>query len=292
MLWLSWFRIEWLAVGRCLLGLNLAYLGWTGWRFARGRGAGGDPRAETIRLLAAVLGAALMARMFLNGRIYHYGFYQAAVASLVVTAVIVGELPRLLRPIGRGRILLAAGALALLAPGVVRVAAASQDILRCKTHAVGSGRDLFYAFPPQTLATGDIVRVTSEWLRRMPAGQTAVVLPEGEMINYLARMPSPVAPYAYFAAATSGGREARIVADLDRHPPGWVVIVSRDISDNGVKSYGESVGEGLLILSWVAEHYEPAMSVGGDPLDPRQCGGLVLRRKGPGEGRPESRLSP
>jgi hypothetical protein len=222
--------------------------------------------------------------MFLNGRIYHYGFYQAAVAALVVTAVIVGELPLLLRPAGRGRVLLAAGALLLLAPGVVRVAAASQDILRSKTHAVGAGRDLFYAFPPGTLATGDIVRVTSEWLRRMPAGQTAVVLPEGEMINYLARMPSPVAPYAYFAAATAGGREARIVADLDRHPPDWVVLVSRDISDNGVKSYGESVGEGLLILSWVADHYEAAMSVGGDPLDPRQCGGLVLRRKGAGGG--------
>jgi hypothetical protein len=279
-LWFSWTRVDWIDSGRGLLGLDLVVLARAAWPLVRGKGAGRDDRASTIRVLLAVLGAALMARMVLNGRIYHYGFYQAPIAAVVVVAAIAAELPRLLADEGRSRPFLRAGLALFLVPGLARITAASQDILRSKTHAVGSGRDLFYAFPPQQLATGDIVRVVSEWLRTRPAGQTAVVLPEGEMMNYLARVPSPVAPYAYFAAATSGGREQRIVADLERHPPDWVVLVSRDISDNGVKTYGESVGDGLMILNWVADRYDPVMSVGGDPLDPRQCGAVVFGRKG------------
>jgi hypothetical protein len=43
--------------------------------------------------MIAVLAAALMTRMVLNGRIYQFGFYQAALASVLVPAVMIGELP-------------------------------------------------------------------------------------------------------------------------------------------------------------------------------------------------------
>ena len=289
LLWLACTQIVWLNIGRCLLGLTLVYIACTANRFRRGtgfqpvdaheHGLEAHATSATSRLLIAVLAAALMARMFLNGRIYHYGFFEAALAGAMVPAILIGELPARLRvgPWGRG--LVVASSLLLVGTGVVKIATQSQAMLRAKTYAIEHGSDRFYTFPPQALGTGDIVRVMSDWLRPMPAGQTAVVLPEGEMINYLARMPSSVAPYAFFAAATSGGREARIVADLQRHPPDWIVIVSRDIRDNGIKHYGESTGEGRDILHWVAANYAPAMAVGGNPLDPNQCGGVVLKRE-------------
>jgi hypothetical protein len=278
---LACLKIAWINTGSCLLGLTLLYAVFCAAAVTRANGPGTDPGTRVGRLLVAVLAAALMGRMFLNGRLYHYGFYQAALSALVVPAFLIGELPFLLGVGPRGRAFVVAGSLLLLVPGVVQLATRSQSMLRTKTYSIESGSDRFYTFPPQTLATGDVVRVMSEWLRKAPPGQTAVVLPEGEMINYLARVPSPVAPYAFFAAATADGREGRIVEDLRRHPPDWLVLVSRDMSDSGVRSYGETDGEGLRILSWAADHYEPAMSVGGDPLDPHQCGGIVFRRKGP-----------
>lgn len=276
---LACFKITWIATGHCLLGLTLIYIVCCVASLLRSREAAANPDARIARLLAAVLAAAFMGRMLLNGRIYHYGFFEAALAGLIVPAVLIGELPARLRAGSYGRALVLTGGILLLAPGVVKLAAQSQDILRTKTYAIGTGADRFYTFPPQTLATGDVVRVISDWLRKMPGGQTAVVLPEGEMINYLARMPSSVAPYAFFGAATSGGREDRIVGDLRRSPPDWIVIVSRDLRDNGVQYYGESAGEGLEILNWVADNYEPAMSVGGSPLESDQCGGMVMKRR-------------
>ena len=299
-LWLACAKIHWINIGHCLLGLTLVYIGsrWGGAPLRRQFDSdNGKTPAEAnrrrrdapphlrssnesnyIRLLIAVLAAALMARMLLNGRIYHYGFFEAALAAMMVPAIMIGELPEPLRAGSWGRSLIITCSLLLIVPGVVKLAAASQAMLRAKTYSIETGADRFYTFPPQALGTGDIVRVMSDWLRKTPPDQTAIVLPEGEMINYLARRPSPIAPYAFFAAATSNGREARIVGDLRRHPPDWIVIVSRDIRDNGVKFYGESDGEGRAILAWVAANYAPAMSVGGNPLDPDQCGGIVLRK--------------
>ena len=99
------------------------------------------------------------------------------------------------------------------------------------------------------------------------------------MINYLARRPSPVAPFFFFSAATSGGREAAIVRDLEQRPPDWIVLVSRDLREYGVQRYGESPEQGGQILDWAGDRYEVAATFGGDPLDFRQRGLMILRRR-------------
>ena len=101
----------------------------------------------------------------------------------------------------------------------------------------------------------------------------------GSIINYLTRIPSSVTPYAFFGATTSDGREPLVVDELRRHPPDWIVIISRDLDDYGIQSYGERSGAGLDILRWVADHYRQAESFGGNPFDSRQCGALILQRK-------------
>jgi hypothetical protein len=278
-LWLSFFAIAWDHIGRCLLGLTLIYIVVCTVSLIRGP-AQENSQAPAARLLLAVLAAALMARMFLNGRIYQLGFYQAALASLLVTAVLVGEFPARLRMGPWGRRMAVAGALLLLSPGVVWLAAQSQQVLHQKTHPVAQGVDRFYAFTPKIGPNGAIVGLVSDWLREQPPGQTLLVLPEGEMINYLARMPSTVAPFFFYSAATSGGREEAIVNELQQRPPDWIVIVSRDLREYGIERYGEGPGKGEQILRWVADNYKAAQSVGGDPLDVRQRGGIVLRHTG------------
>jgi hypothetical protein len=269
--WLASYQIEWMNTGRCLLGLMLCYTFVSGSFLFRKPVAETIDQAQIIRLLMAVLATSLMARMVLNGRIFHFGYYQAALAGLLVPAVLIGELPMRFKPGSFGRSFIPIGSLALLVPGVWILASDSQDVYSFKTYAVGDGKDRFYAFRPSVEPSGEIVNRFSEWLGQTPRNQTLLELPEGLMINYLARLPGPPAP--------ADSSEEAFVSGLKKCPPDWVVIVSRDLRENGVQRYGETSGQGQQILSWVNANYVPALTMGGDPLDPRQRGGVILKRK-------------
>jgi hypothetical protein len=291
-LWLACFEITWSETGRCLFGLMLIYT------FFSGASLLGKSTPEPIqpeqmtRLLLAVLATALMARMVLNGRIYQLGFYQAALAGLLVPAVLIGELPMRLG-LGRcGRVLITAGSLALLVPGVVILAANSQRTFHFKTVAVGEGADRFYTFPSRNDPTGEMVGLLVKSLREVPPGQTLIVLPEGAMINYLARLPSPVSPFRFFFATTDDGREAGIVDELQRHPPDWIVIVSRELREYGIQRYGEGPGSGQLILRWVADRYDAKATLGGNPLDGQQYGAVIFKRNGKDHGLRDQAVAP
>jgi hypothetical protein len=219
-----------------------------------------------------------MARMMLNGRIYQLGFYQAALAGMLVPAILLGDLPERLTGLW-ARALVVMGGLLLLTPGMVMLAGMSHRFLRLETHPVGVGVDRFYTLPPEIEPIGEIVRLIGEELQQTPPDQTVLVLPEGEMINYLAKRASPVAPFFFFSAATSGGREESILEDLKKHPPDWVVIISRDLREYGVRRYGEAPGKGGLIMRWVDQNYRLSGHVGGDPLEAGHRGGVILKRR-------------
>ncbi len=270
--------VTWTEAGRCLPGLMLIY-------FASLIPTLRGPVSQRgiLRLLLAILAAALLARMILNARLYHFGYYQAALAAILVPAVLLGEVPARLRLGRMGTAALAVGTVALLLPGALSLAMRSGALLALKTVPVGAGADRFYATATaQEPTRGDLVDILSQTLAHVPPGQTAVVLPEGTMINYLARVPSPVAPVYFFGSATEGGHESRVVADLQRHPPDWIVILSRDLREFGIERYGERPGGGLLILEWVAANYESVGVWGSDPLDVEERGAVLLKRKGVG----------
>jgi hypothetical protein len=220
-----------------------------------------------------------MGRMLLYGRIFHYGFCQAALAGLLVPAVLLRELPKRLRLKEWGKRTILLGALALFVPGIVSLASQSQHLLKMKTLSIATGGDQFYSFPEQIEPAGEMVRKVTEWLGQFSGPQTLVVLPEGEMINYLVRMPNPVPPYIFFSSATIGDLGERVVRDLDLHPPDWVVIISRDLREYDIQRYGEAPGKGEEIMRWVNANYQPAVSFGGDPLDNQTHGAIILRRK-------------
>ena len=276
---LGCLEIPWFRVGRCLLGLTLIYLLVCAISLQRHSTSGVNARTLKLRFLIAVLAAALMARMLLNGRIYQYGFFQAALAGALIPAVITFEMPArfALRRFGRG--LMAVASLLLLACGAVTLCLRSREAFSDKTFAIGSGADLFYAFSPDTDPRGPVIRAIQDRLKPSPPGQWLLVLPEGEMINYLVRMPSPVAPPIFFASELSNGREEGLVAQLRAHPPDWVVMLSRDLRDYGVERYGELPGQGLYLVSWTLANYRQEFAMGGNPLDARQADGILLSRR-------------
>jgi len=276
--WLAIHGIKWGETGRCLPGLILIYLIACLASLFNGKNLEKDRRVLITRLLMAALALALLARMILNARIYHYGYYQAALAAILVPAILIGELPHRMGLGRKGATVIAIGTLALLVPGVMISCDWSQKVLGAKTFPVGTGGDQFYAYSPEIDPTGEIVNAVSLALQEAPPHQTLLVLPEGVMINYLARRPNPIAPVIYYSMATEG-REDRIVEDLERHPPDWVVIISRSIREFGIERYGEQPDEGQQILSWVKKNYKTVASEGGDPLDDSQHGVVMLTRK-------------
>jgi hypothetical protein len=275
--WIGTHDVEWIESGRCLPGLMLIYAGLCAAAVFRAKPDADGRRAQVTRLLLALLALTMLTRMFLHGRIYQYGYYQAALAAIMVPAFLLGEVPARIAAGPRGRAAIVIGTLALLMPGVVLLCSWSGNMLHSKTVPVGTGGDLFYA--PDYDRTGELVNVVSGALRKGPRDQTVLVLPEGVIINYLARLPSPVPQLCFFAMVTSGGTEAKIVESLQRHPPDCVVIISRNLFEYGITRYGAESGEGKELIAWVTKNYEVEAAQGGNPLDCYQMGVVVLVRK-------------
>jgi hypothetical protein len=273
----SWLFRDWINIGPYLLGFVAVYTSTILISFFFRRADQATLNRNLCRLLVAALASTLMARMFLNPRIYHYGYYQAALAGALFPAVLITELPQRLGAQIRGRTFALIGVVALLLPGVVKVARRSQHALALKTTPVASGRDRFYTFAPQVDAFGQIMNEVVEALQKTGDGQTLLVLPEGEFINYLVRLPNPLPYSTFYAVTTEGSREEGIVAELAKHPPYWIVIITRDLWGHGIDRYGEKPGSGQLILRWVDENYKHVAAIGGDPLDYKQRGAVLLR---------------
>jgi len=277
--WLGCYVINWIEIGRCLFGLTAIYLCISvGYILRAPDKVNPDFRVRVLRLLLAGLAIALMARMFLNPRIYHYGYYQAAIAALLPPAVMIGELPGWVRK-ETGRSLLAAVAtLALVIPGVANLAIRSERGWALKTEAIGTGRDRFYSFPTRMDAIGEIVDAVTGLLREKANGETLTVLPEGESINYFTRLRNPVAHACFYKGAMETQTESELVDDLQKQSPYWIVVISRDLIGWGIERYGEKSGSGQEILEWLRQNYKQVASIGGDPLDYRERGAIIFRK--------------
>ncbi len=267
-------RLEWSLAGRCLLPLSLAvlYLSWR--RLGRE-----EPKGPTLwRIMLGTLAAAMMARMALNGRIVQFGFYQAALAAMVLAAFLSSGAAEAFRGRHSIRVAVAVVASALLAPAGFWAAAQSRFYQRLETHRVAEGRDAFWFFTPEIEPSGELLNLVVAELRKLPPETRVLTLPEGSMVNYLARRKSPLRYFQYHSFTTEGGREADIVSALSTNPPEIVVILSRGLDDFGVKRYGESDGAGKRIIEWVDGNYEITHHFGGDPLDlANQRGAYILR---------------
>jgi len=274
--------VVWPSVGQALLGMSMLGPLINLWQYgSRGdlHGIGELRLGTAARILAGTLAVALMARMLLNGRIQHYGFFQAALAGTVVAAAMVSEWPARLTLTRYGQMAAAAGMMGLIAGGIAALIPVSAHLLDAKRLEVGSGPDLFYAFPPRLWPSGELIRAATQYLSRSEPGARILVLPEGVMINYLLRRPTPTASYRFFASDLAEGREERLVEELKKSPPQQIVLLSRDLQEYGISRYGVKKGEGRAILQWIARDYELAAHAGGDPLDPRQAGVAIYRQR-------------
>jgi len=231
-----------------------------------------------MRWLLLMAAAALLARMALNPRIYHYGYCQAALAGIVVAATAFRTLPDVFGLAGPARWAYLAALGASVALGMARVERESAHFLGLKTQALGEGADRFYGYDPRADPTTYYLEAARGALAAKPEGKGLLVLPEGVTLNYLLRRPSPSHVYN-FNPYWLNWRES-VVADLTRRPPDHVVLIGRDMREYGVQRFGESPEHGSTVMEWVKRNCAPEWRLGGDPLDVREGGVVILKRIG------------
>ena len=188
--------------------LSLAFI-----RFLRRTGG-----AESVAMAAfAAFALAMMGKMLLNARLYHYGFVLGMPATALIVVGCWDWIPARVRCAGGDGRVMRVGVIVTLAlfAGVHLTQTAYWRQRKAVT--VGTSRDRFYAD-----GRGAIVNDALRWLNeRHPPGAarpTMAVLPEGVMINYLARLTNPT-PYVNFMPPEFAlFNSSRIANDFRRAP--------------------------------------------------------------------------
>jgi hypothetical protein len=262
----------WFWVGRCLPLLTLLIVVLTGakclWQYHENR----EMTAATgMQWMLALFAAAMLARMALFARVYHFGFFQAAPAAMVLAAVMTAEIPRWTGKRQAGIVAAACCALLVLTLGCVSIAAKSNGIRKEQTQQVGTGPDRFYAFNREV----DTTPILVDWvLRHMgKRGDSLLVLPDGLSINFIAGCPSPMPDVG------DGRPDIEKVEQLRRSPPDCVAIISLDLTEHGISDYGAPGKRGHILLQWVKQNYVPLASWGDPYSATNSKGASILRQK-------------
>jgi hypothetical protein len=140
------------------------------------------------------------------------------------------------------------------------IAMTSYSIRVDQTEPVGEGRDRFYSTSRTIDATGALVNFAATNLQSVPEKSIVLVLPEGKMVNYLARRRSVEPGWLH------GDTEQQLIDQVKAHPPDYIVIMTRNLKEFGIDRFGAPGNFGFETVKWSAANYSVWRMLGGDPL--------------------------
>ena len=146
-----------------------------------------------------------------------------------------------------------------------------------KDFELGEGADAIV-----TDARGPFVAAVLEQVEeRLGPEDELLVLPEGIMINYLARTRTPTPYVNFMPPELILFGESEILATLEANPPAAVVLAHKDTSEYGVPFFGRDYGQDLG--AWVLERFRHRWTDpnGGPPLTPGTEFGISFLERRP-----------
>ena len=236
-----------------------------------------DPEAARRYALQTSLAAfalALLAKMVLNARVYAYGFALALPATLVLIAALVTWAPALLTRAGLEGGALRAVATGLVVAGLAGHLAIMQRFLPRQTEVFGEGADALYGDD----RVAPLAELLAEIRLRVGPTQTLAALPEGVMLNYLARRDSSVPYVVYDPLNLLLWGEQKIERDLEAKPPDFLALIHRDYRGLGARFFGRDYAQPLM--SWIQASYHPVWQTAAPALGDRGSGIMLLERNG------------
>lgn len=240
---------------------------------------------DAARLTFAIYAGILLAKIALFARVQHYGFTLALPATMLSVVLLVGTIPRWIESRGRAGKTFRAIALAALAAYVVGVLYGHHLFTHDKTIHVASGADDFRAD-----ARGGQVNAALQLLgQRVQKSDTLAVLPQGLMVNYLARLPHPNRYLNFMPPEVISAGEEAIIRAYEARPPDWIIVARVNVRGDAFYLLDGDYAYGRELLRWVKDRYEVVAVVPGPANDP-SAEWLVMRpaplpEKGRGNGR-------
>jgi 4-amino-4-deoxy-L-arabinose transferase-like glycosyltransferase len=238
----------------------------------------GAHSAFVLRAGLLVLATVLLAKIALAARLYSYGFALAMPATLVLVVALVGWVPAAVDRLGGyGAAFRAAAAGALVAAGAGYLAVMQAQLME-KTYTVVAGTDAIRTDPVRGPVVAEALTLVEH---RVDPGGALAVLPEGVMVNFLTRRIAPTPYVNFMPIELLAFGEERILQALQAAPPDVVLLVDKDVSEYGLRSFGSDYGAALV--DWVHVRYERVTTVG----EPEATGfGIEMMRHHDSAGRP------
>ncbi len=242
----------------------------------RSRTRGLDTRADVLRVMLLLFGLGLLAKIFFNVRLHHYGFALAMPGTLLLIVALVSWIPRVIDHYGGAGVIFRAASLAL-------VLVASGDLLTIiqlqyanRTFQIGSGADEFRAGRKALYASMALLEIES----RVGPDETLAVIPEGVMLNYLSRRRTSTPHINFMPPELILYGEERILRDFQASPPDYVAIVHKDTTEYGFPFFGQDYASDFY--AWIRNHYTPIRRIGRPPLQEGTVFGIELLRRSQG----------
>jgi hypothetical protein len=227
-------------------------------------------RRATVKAALAVLATVLLAKMLLNVRIFHYGFVLAMPAAVLVVAGAVAWLPAYVDRMGGYGGAVRAVAIGAFVAGVATHLTFQNGLIAGKRLPIGRGADAFLIDDRGTLAARLLQQIESH----VKPGETLIVMPQGVMLNFLARRTNPTPYYLFDRTSRSLWGEAEITQRVQAARPDWVALIERTSLDVfSTETYVE-------LEPWVRQHYTEVWR-SGKPFRGRRGPAVMLLRRTP-----------
>ncbi len=269
---------NWLNCGACLPLVCLTLLAWLVWRGSKG---GWEPPL-VFATLWAVWSLALLAKLGLYCRIWHYGFVLAMPAFVSGIYFFLWALPQQLERWGFRSVLFRGLLWLMLLAGLTRLTQSSLKLYSDKTLLVGSGADTILAFSPHYRPLDACVAAALSWVEtNVPPRATLAVLPQGVMLNYLSRHPNPCGYVAWNPPEMAAFGQEKMIDAFVKASPEYVIELFIDYSEYDEKNFGQEKRFGLDVQQWIDAHYQIVQSFGNDWLKDGQFGIKILKKNGP-----------
>ncbi len=205
--------------------------------------------ASIMRLAFACFALLMLSKIFFKIIIYHYGFALTAPAFSLLVMAMITWLPAVVERFNGTSWVLRAGAMAMLGAFCVKHLMVYDRVIRSMpSYSLGSGPDSFAVHSK----AAPIQRMINS-LEQRPPGETVATLPEGAMINYLARRVNPTGETTLLPGEVFMYGEDRILHQFKAHPPDWIIAVQCNTMVFGYRGFGIDYATNLY--DWIQHNY-------------------------------------
>ena len=268
------FDIAWLQAARALPVFTMAGFAWALWRVVRGN-PNEKPATAVLQATLFAFATLMLAKIFFNARIYQYGFAHALPAALLLVTALVSWIPEEIEKRGGSGVVFRGAALGVVGLAVIAHLQIVAPHIAQKTSRLGGVDDAIRVHPGVARVLGAALE---EVQARTRPGDPLAVMPEGVMLNFMARRPLPTPHFSFNPFEVLVYGEDAMVEAFASSPPAAVLLVHHDTSEHGARFLGRNYG--IALLTWIRENYHTVRQIGGPPLEPgTRFGVQVLEAK-------------